>query len=240
MPSPRCVLPRSDNILPNREHCEPVKLRDKGHHPDNNNQDNYPTYYPAPLLSPPNNAAYRWSEQLTQHATVAKLRTAISCHSEDLREMEFLLPHRAHNTGGGGGGGGATTVANAGQAQPQLCISRHSQPKNAKLRDECDEDQSPDSEEQRLPGDENASANLQHQLSVHRQPVQLRSKITGNTPHPRVSKMSKKQLKLAQAQLDKLTQSNIHLHGRHRQRHRHRRSFLLNIAFLHISIYSNN
>lgn len=109
--------------------------------------------------------------------------------------------------------------ATARQAQPQLCISRHSQPKSAKLRDERDddEDQSPDSEEhQRLPGDENASANLQlHQLSVHRQPVQLRSKISGNTPHPRVSKMSKKQLKLAQAQLDKLTQSNIHLHGRH-------------------------
>lgn len=230
----RRPLPSSDNILPNRENCEPVRLRDKSQHhhqQDNNNQDNYPTYYPAPLLSSPNAAAaYRWSEQLTQHATVAKLRTAISCHSEDLREMEFLLPHRAsHNTGGGGGGAAA---ASANQSQPQLCISRHSQPKNAKLRDECDADQSPDSEEQRLPGDENASANLQHQLSVHRQPVQLRSKISGNTPHPRVSKMSKKQLKLAQAQLDKLTQSNIHLHGRHRQRPRprHRRPLLLKIA----------
>lgn len=145
--------------------------------------------------------------------------------------MEFLLPHRAHNTGGGGGGG-AAAAASANQSQPQLCISRHSQPKNAKLRDECDADQSPDSEEQRLPGDENASANLQHQLSVHRQPVQLRSKISGNTPHPRVSKMSKKQLKLAQAQLDKLTQSNIHLHGRHRPRSRHRRPLLLKIALL--------
>ncbi|XP_030559426.1 uncharacterized protein LOC115761696 [Drosophila novamexicana] len=63
--------------------------------------------------------------------------------------------------------------------------------------------------------DENIAANVQqqHQLSVHRLPVQLRNKIPGNTPHPRVSKMSKKQLKLAQAQLDKLTQSNLHLHA---------------------------
>lgn len=252
LPHPlRRPLPSSDNILPNRENCEPVRLRDKSQlhsHQDNNNQDNYPTYYPAPLLSSPNTAAasYRWSEQLAQHATVAKLRTAISCHSEDLREMEFLLPHRAsHNTGGGGGvGGGGAAAASANQSQPQLCISRHSQPKNAKLRDECDADQSPDSEEQRLPGDENASANLQHQLSVHRQPVQLRSKISGNTPHPRVSKMSKKQLKLAQAQLDKLTQSNIHLHGRHRQRPRprprHRRPLLLKIPIPFLRIPSTN
>lgn len=204
-----------DNIF------EPVRLRDKSqhqhHHQDNNNQDNYPTYYPAPLLSPPaSNAAYRWSEQLTQHATVAKLRTAISCQSRDLREIESLLPH---STGAAAAAQhNMSATARQPQPQPQLCISRHSQPKSAKLRDERDddEDQSPDSEEHhRLPGDENASANLQHQLSVHRQPVQLRSKISGNTPHPRVSKMSKKQLKLAQAQLDKLTQSNIHLHGRH-------------------------
>lgn len=189
---------------------EPVKLRVK-HQPesfdcqDNNNQDNYPTYYTAALLSPPS-SAFRWSEQLTQHAAVAKLRTAISCHAQDLREMEFLLPQQQQQQ-----------HQQQAPAGPQLRISRHSQPKNAKLRDEH-EDQMPEHEHEQLSAtDENIAANVQqqHQLSVHRLPVQLRNKIPGNTPHPRVSKMSKKQLKLAQAQLDKLTQSNLHLHGRH-------------------------
>ncbi|XP_037707722.1 uncharacterized protein LOC119545836 isoform X5 [Drosophila subpulchrella] len=184
----------SHNILPQDKRdgdTDSVRLREKAVYPSagNNNQDNYPTYYPAPLLS-----TSRWSEQLTQHATVAKIRTAISCHSQDLKEMEFLLPH-------------ARTDSQS-NSQSQLCISRHSQPKNAKLRDDHDETGSSELDSPPL-GDENASAN--GQLSVHRQPVQLRSKIPGNTPHPRASKMSKKQLKLAQAQLDKLTQSNQHL-----------------------------
>ncbi|XP_034485757.1 ankyrin repeat and fibronectin type-III domain-containing protein 1 isoform X2 [Drosophila innubila] len=121
--------------------------------------------------------------------------------------MEFLLPQQAHCS---------THTMSSSSGQPQLCISRHSQPKNAKLRDDR-EDQSPELEDQSLAnaaGDENTSSNNQHQLTVHRQSVQLRSKIaTGNTPHPRVSKMTKKQLKLAQAQLDRLTQSNLHLHA---------------------------
>ncbi|XP_064553293.1 ankyrin repeat and fibronectin type-III domain-containing protein 1 isoform X2 [Drosophila montana] len=115
--------------------------------------------------------------------------------------MEFLLPQQQQQH------------QQQAPAGPQLRISRHSQPKNAKLRDEH-EDRMPEHEQ--LPGtDENIAANVQQQqqLSVHRFPVQLRNKIPGNTPHPRVSKMSKKQLKLAQAQLDKLTQSNLHLHG---------------------------
>ncbi|XP_003736535.3 uncharacterized protein wake isoform X6 [Drosophila pseudoobscura] len=161
-----------------------VKLRPK-------DRDNYPTYYPAPLLST------RWSDQLTQHAAVAKIRTAISCHTQDLREMEYLLPHST-------------------QSQSQLCISRHSQPKNAKLRDDHDDEETADSADlETAPlsaGDENTAANVQ-QLSVHRQPVQLRTKVTGNIPHPRASKMSKKQQKLAQAQFEKLTQSNLHLHA---------------------------
>nr|NP_001247244.1 wide awake, isoform D [Drosophila melanogaster]NP_001247245.1 wide awake, isoform E [Drosophila melanogaster]AFH06562.1 wide awake, isoform D [Drosophila melanogaster]AFH06563.1 wide awake, isoform E [Drosophila melanogaster] len=186
-----------DNILPQDKRdgdIDSVRLREKVVNPsggNNNNQDNYPTYYPAPLLS-----TSRWSEQLTQHAAVAKIRTAISCHSQDLREMEFLLPH--------------SRTDSQSNSQSQLCISRHSQPKNAKLRDDHDETGSSELDSPPL-GDENASAN--GQLSVHRQPVQLRSKIPGNTPHPRASKMSKKQLKLAQAQLDKLTQNNLHLHA---------------------------
>ncbi|XP_017082695.2 uncharacterized protein LOC108115650 isoform X3 [Drosophila eugracilis] len=182
-----------DNILPqDKRDCDidSVRLREKPS-AGNNNQDNYPTYYPAPLLS-----TSRWSEQLTQHATVAKLRTAISCHSQDLKEMEFLLPH--------------TRTESQNNSQSQLCISRHSQPKNAKLRDDHDDTGSSELDSPPL-GDENASAN--GQLSVHRQSVQMRNKIPGNTPHPRASKMSKKQLKLAQAQLDKLTQSNLHLHA---------------------------
>ncbi|XP_041447510.1 uncharacterized protein LOC111066446 isoform X3 [Drosophila obscura] len=113
--------------------------------------------------------------------------------------MEFLLPRST-------------------QSQSQLCISRHSQPKNAKLRDDHDDDEentdsTADLETPPLAaGDENTAANVQ-QLSVHRQPVQLRTKVTGNIPHPRVSKMSKKQQKLAQAQFEKLTQSNLHLHA---------------------------
>ncbi|KMZ05161.1 uncharacterized protein LOC6729137 isoform X2 [Drosophila simulans] len=187
----------SHNILPQDKRdgdIDSVRLREKVVNPsggNNNNQDNYPTYYPAPLLS-----TSRWSEQLTQHAAVAKIRTAISCHSQDLKEMEFLLPH--------------SRTDSQSNSQSQLCISRHSQPKNAKLRDDHDETGSSELDSPPL-GDENASAN--GQLSVHRQPVQLRSKIPGNTPHPRASKMSKKQLKLAQAQLDKLTQNNLHLHA---------------------------
>lgn len=174
-----------------------VRLREKPG-TNNNNQDDYPTYYPAPLLS-----TSRWSEQLTQHATVAKIRTAISCHSQDLKEMEFLLPHSRSEA----------QSQSQSQSQSQLCISRHSQPKNAKLRDDHEETDSSELDSPPLgAGDENASGNVQ-QLAVHRQPVQLRSKIPGNTPHPRASKMTKKQLKLAQAQLDKLTQSNLHLHG---------------------------
>nr|XP_017035089.1 uncharacterized protein LOC108083703 isoform X2 [Drosophila kikkawai] len=193
----------SDNILPQdkreSDSDSVVRLREKPGNPsagkNNNNQEDYPTYYPAPLLS-----TSRWSEQLTQHATVAKIRTAISCHSQDLKEMEFLLPHSRSEA--------------ASQSQSQLCISRHSQPKNAKLRDDHEETDSSELDSPPLgAGDENASGNVQQQLAVHRQPVQLRTKIPGNTPHPRASKMTKKQLKLAQAQLDKLTQSNLHLHA---------------------------
>ncbi|XP_034137495.1 uncharacterized protein LOC117589563 isoform X3 [Drosophila guanche] len=169
--------------------AEQVKLRPKDR--SQQQKDYYPTYYPAPLLST------RWSDQLTQHATVAKIRTAISCHTQDLREMEFLLPHST-------------------QSQSQLSISRHSQPKNAKLRDDHDDKDNTDSGDLETPplaaGDENTAANVQ-QLTVHRQPVQLRTKVTGNIPHPRASKMSKKQQKLAQAQFEKLTQSNLHLHA---------------------------
>ncbi|XP_034137497.1 uncharacterized protein LOC117589563 isoform X5 [Drosophila guanche] len=111
--------------------------------------------------------------------------------------MEFLLPHST-------------------QSQSQLSISRHSQPKNAKLRDDHDDKDNTDSGDLETPplaaGDENTAANVQ-QLTVHRQPVQLRTKVTGNIPHPRASKMSKKQQKLAQAQFEKLTQSNLHLHA---------------------------
>uniref|UniRef100_B3P8L7 GG11156 n=2 Tax=Drosophila erecta TaxID=7220 RepID=B3P8L7_DROER len=186
-----------DNILPQDKRdgdIDSVRLREKVVNPsggNNNNQDNYPTYYPAPLLS-----TSRWSEQLTQHAAVAKIRTAISCHSQDLKEMEFLLPH--------------SRTEPQSNSQSQLCISRHSQPKNAKLRDDHDETGSSELDSPPL-GDENASAN--GQLSVHRQPIQLRNKNPGDTPHPRTNKMSKKQLKLAQAQLDKLTQNNLHLHA---------------------------
>lgn len=154
----------------------------------NNNQDSYPVYHPT--------ASFRWSEQLNQHGTVAKLRTAIACHAQDLREMEFLLPQQQQQA--------------QPQSSPQLLISRHSQNsvKSAKLRDQHNEDQRQDTY------DNSATNGHQQQLSVHQLPVQLRNKIAGNTPHPRVSKMSKKQVKLAQAQLDKLTQSNLHLHGK--------------------------
>ncbi|ALC47784.1 CG6954 [Drosophila busckii] len=177
-----------DNILPQALESDTVKLRHKSQ------QDNF-----TPQYLSPNSSVYRWSEQLTQHAAVAKLRTAISCHAQDFREMEFLLPQQAQ------------APASLGQPSSQLCISRHSQPKNAKLRDEHDPHE-PHVPHEPLATDEN-TPHVQ-QLSVHREPVQLRSKLAaGNTQHPRVSKMSKKQLKLAQAQLDKLTQSNLHLHA---------------------------
>ncbi|XP_067616980.1 ankyrin repeat and fibronectin type-III domain-containing protein 1 isoform X1 [Eurosta solidaginis] len=40
------------------------------------------------------NTTFRWSEQWTPNVAVAKIRTAISCTANDLREMEFLLPHK--------------------------------------------------------------------------------------------------------------------------------------------------
>ncbi|KAI8119697.1 Ankyrin repeat and fibronectin type-III domain-containing protein 1 [Lucilia cuprina] len=58
--------------------------------------------------------------------------------------------------------------------------------------------------------DENNADNKQN-LAIYRQPANVRTTKGGNTPHR--SKMSKKQLKLAQAQLDKLTQCNLHLHA---------------------------
>ncbi|XP_073815068.1 ankyrin repeat and fibronectin type III domain containing protein wide awake isoform X3 [Musca autumnalis] len=63
--------------------------------------------------------------------------------------------------------------------------------------------------------DENNADNHQN-LAIYRVPANTRSHNPnnnkgGNTPHR--SKMSKKQLKLAQAQLDKLTQCNLHLHA---------------------------
>ncbi|XP_061391671.1 uncharacterized protein LOC133327115 [Musca vetustissima] len=63
--------------------------------------------------------------------------------------------------------------------------------------------------------DENNADNHQN-LAIYRLPASNRTHSTnsnkgGNTPHR--SKMSKKQLKLAQAQLDKLTQCNLHLHA---------------------------
>lgn len=58
--------------------------------------------------------------------------------------------------------------------------------------------------------DENNAENNQN-LAIYRQPASVRTTKGGNTPHR--SKMTKKQLKLAQAQLDKLTQCNLHLHG---------------------------
>ncbi|EDW17007.2 uncharacterized protein LOC6575537 isoform X2 [Drosophila mojavensis] len=177
------------NILQNSSEEGAVKLRLKQSFDCqvNNNQDSYHVCHPT--------ASFRWSEQLNHHGTVAKLRTAITCHGQDLREMEFLLPQQQQQS--------------QPQSSPQLIISRHSQKSvtSAKLRDQHDEDQRQDI-------DENSSTNgQQQQLSIHRLPVQLRNKIAGNTPHPRVSKMSKKQVKLAQAQLDKLTQSNLHLHA---------------------------
>uniref|UniRef100_A0A1I8MCH0 Ankyrin repeat and fibronectin type-III domain-containing protein 1 n=1 Tax=Musca domestica TaxID=7370 RepID=A0A1I8MCH0_MUSDO len=63
--------------------------------------------------------------------------------------------------------------------------------------------------------DENNADNHQN-LAIYRVPANSRAHNPnnnkgGNTPHR--SKMSKKQLKLAQAQLDKLTQCNLHLHA---------------------------
>ncbi|EDW81233.2 uncharacterized protein Dwil_GK11138, isoform B [Drosophila willistoni] len=188
----------SHNILPTYSiESDQVKLRPKLNYTQTQQEheqdkDHDYNYHSLASSSP------RWSEQLAQHATVAKIRTAISCNSQDLKEMEFLLPRPVS------------------EGPQQLCISRHSQPKNAKLRDEHEVDGIGSGSGHNVPetasGDENSSGNVQ-QLSVHRQPVQMRAKITGNTPHPRASKMSKKQIKLAQAQLDKLTQSNLHLHA---------------------------
>uniref|UniRef100_A0A1A9X1B1 ANK_REP_REGION domain-containing protein n=1 Tax=Glossina brevipalpis TaxID=37001 RepID=A0A1A9X1B1_9MUSC len=57
---------------------------------------------------------------------------------------------------------------------------------------------------------EEACATDTQNLTIYRHPASVRVK-GGNTPHR--TKMSKKQLKLAQAQLDKLTQCTRHLHA---------------------------
>ncbi|XP_065371378.1 uncharacterized protein LOC135963459 isoform X2 [Calliphora vicina] len=220
------------------------------------------------------NATFRWSEQLTQNVvSVAKIRSAMSCTSQDLKEMEFLLPQRqqqqqqhqhqhqhhyqhrqqqpthhnslkllppatptlsisssssissnnscsskmlAENIKSN-----SATSGNSSSNNNSLSISRHSNSyKTHHAHNHVGgvavgvgvsvEGVDGGSSSSGTGVDENNADNNQN-LAIYRQPANVRTTKAGNTPHR--SKMSKKQLKLAQAQLDKLTQCNLHLHA---------------------------
>ncbi|XP_036324599.1 uncharacterized protein LOC118737893 [Rhagoletis pomonella] len=216
-------------------------------------------------------STFRWSEQWTPNVAVAKIRTAISCTSGDLREMDFLLPQtsiaaattekiqhsnsvkmattmplstsnnnnsnsiqnnnnnannkilrmtadkqRCNGVGDGNGNGiassGLLIVARQARnsAAPQSQIQRPLQPQAL----------------EQLKMNTNKSMELgtkPSNLAIYRHSAHVRTKINGSTGNggssnncgntPYRSKMSKKQLKLAQAQLDKLNQINSHQHA---------------------------
>ncbi|CAD6992617.1 unnamed protein product [Ceratitis capitata] len=223
--------------------------------------------------------AFRWSEQWTPNVSVAKIRTAISCTANDLREMEFLLPQTAatnsdtakttvnaavkmattmplsisnnnnlhknnnnsssnNNSSGNGSNtnkilkmtadkqrsndnGNGNTHTNNGGGSTGLSVARQARnsqtAKQAKIN----------------PNESMELALKPPNLAIYRHSAHVRTKINGissnnnsngdaaggngvagncgNTPYR--SKMSKKQLKLAQAQLDKLNQINLHQHA---------------------------
>lgn len=140
-------------------------------------------------------------------------RTAISYAPADLKEMEFLIPNapslstsvvaesQLHSLSISRQSASSISSASSSSSSRVPSYLRMSHPKNAKLN----------AAQTAACSDENTDENAQT-LSVYRQSASARSK-GGNTPHR--SKMSKKQLKLAQAQMDKFTQINVHLHGMH-------------------------
>ncbi|XP_023295303.2 uncharacterized protein LOC111678250 isoform X1 [Lucilia cuprina] len=219
------------------------------------------------------NATFRWSEQLTQNVvSVAKIRSAMSCTSQDLKEMEFLLPQRQqhqhqhqhqhhyqhrqqqpthHNslkllpppiTTNSIAATSTLSISSSSSISSNnscsskmlaeniksnsatsaisnnnnsLSISRHSNShKNhhghSQVGGGVETVDAGSSSSSGTGVDENNADNKQN-LAIYRQPANVRTTKGGNTPHR--SKMSKKQLKLAQAQLDKLTQCNLHLHA---------------------------
>ncbi|XP_037820746.1 uncharacterized protein LOC119609844 isoform X2 [Lucilia sericata] len=220
------------------------------------------------------NATFRWSEQLTQNVvSVAKIRSAMSCTSQDLKEMEYLLPQRQqhqhqhqhhyqhrqqqpthHNslkllpppaplTTNSIAATSTLSISSSSSISSNnscsskmlaeniktnsatsntsnnnnssLSISRHSNShKNhhghSQVGGGGEAIDAGSSSSSGTGVDENNADNKQN-LAIYRQPANVRTTKGGNTPHR--SKMSKKQLKLAQAQLDKLTQCNLHLHA---------------------------
>ncbi|XP_069961756.1 uncharacterized protein wake isoform X2 [Bactrocera oleae] len=215
---------------------------------------------------------FRWSEQWTQNVAVAKIRTAISCTSNDLREMEFLLPQTGVNNIAAAATKTTTTTAIASNAVKMATTmpisvtntnnnnnSHHNNNNNGNsnkiLRMTADKQHSNGpssglsvarqarnsvaaqplatltSKQPKINANESLELALKPpNLAIYRQSAFVRTKINGdssistngfisnvgagncgNTPYR--NKMSKKQLKLAQAQLDKLNQINLHQHA---------------------------
>uniref|UniRef100_A0A1A9ZLC6 Ankyrin repeat and fibronectin type-III domain-containing protein 1 n=1 Tax=Glossina pallidipes TaxID=7398 RepID=A0A1A9ZLC6_GLOPL len=106
-----------------------------------------------------------------------------------------------------------TITATTNKINNSLSITRHANGSNAKNVKLHDAHHSSNLEYNQsnsyVNNEKNNAGNIQN-LTIYRQPANARNK-GGSTPHR--TKMSKKQLKLAQAQLDKLTQCNLHLHA---------------------------
>ncbi|XP_054726536.1 uncharacterized protein LOC129236272 [Anastrepha obliqua] len=230
---------------------------------------------------------FRWSEQWIPNVAVAKIRTAISCTSNDLRELEFLLPqigitttttttttesvHQSNtakmattmplcasnnnnnnnNNGNSNNkilkmtadkqrnnvsGGGSGNLSVTRQARNGIAIHKQMPSTQAQT-------QTQPSKQPKINVNESMELAVKpSNLAIYRHSAHVRTKINGssgvivaatatayngsgsnngndhvgaancgNTPYR--SKMSKKQLKLAQAQLDKLNQINLHQHA---------------------------
>ncbi|KAL9894742.1 ankyrin repeat and fibronectin type III domain containing protein wide awake isoform 2-T2 [Glossina fuscipes fuscipes] len=106
-----------------------------------------------------------------------------------------------------------TITATTNKINNSLSITRHANgnnAKNVKLHDAHQSSNLEYNQSNSYANNEKTNAGNIQNLTIYRQPANARNK-GGSTPHR--TKMSKKQLKLAQAQLDKLTQCNLHLHA---------------------------
>ncbi|XP_053946431.1 uncharacterized protein LOC128855501 isoform X2 [Anastrepha ludens] len=225
---------------------------------------------------------FRWSEQWMPNVAVAKIRTAISCTSNDLRELEFLLPQigittttttesvqqsntakmattmplcASNNNNNNNGnsnnkllkmtadkqrnnvsGGGSGNLSVTRLARNGIAIHNQMPPTQAQTQTQT-------AKQPKINANESMELAVKpSNLAIYRHSAHVRTKINGssgvivaatatayngsgsnngndhvgaancgNTPYR--SKMSKKQLKLAQAQLDKLNQINLHQHA---------------------------
>ncbi|XP_028898758.2 uncharacterized protein LOC105216385 isoform X1 [Zeugodacus cucurbitae] len=270
----------NNNRRDNAEEQYYSTIRAQQSYSNNNNNSSHSTQLSAAVNGDNNDEngcldavnTFRWSEQWTPNVAVAKIRTAISCTSNDLREMEFLLPQTGvNNRAAAAAATTATTTSATGSNTTKMATTMplgasnnnnnntsHHNNNNSNnhkiLRMTADKQRSNGSSSGGLSVARQARNSMAAQpqaslsakqpkinanesmelalkppnLAIYRHSAFVRTKISadgvsdgftsnvgagncGNTPYR--NKMSKKQLKLAQAQLDKLNQINLHQHA---------------------------